>query len=333
MNFSKIFFFFFIVPALVISGCKKENKKTAKEIPSINIEIPSEQAISLGDLKIYPILGSSKSQDDNHLVFAEAIKKRGFNVRRFIDGQGIYRRASTLFFANKTNQPSLVLLGEISQSHSNTFIMQVSREIPAKKITEIGCIQLSEVYDIDEQLLLSPLFPCPPTPLRDLLHHKSDQTIQWLREALPLINFSVRQDLNTIQMDLNLFGDEDEKDEAGRIPQENIGELENFLQRFIPIGENATGCLVTYRDTIIVSYYFAQANLFKKEWPYISTSIYLNQLMGYHPTEMSNYTPFIDEKTATGHIQKLWQQELVLPQDDAHRGEWEDGVPFYLVWF
>ncbi len=338
MNYSKLFFICLIFLASLVTSCKKENKSTTKT-PNIDVKILTDKAIRKGELKIYPIINLSSAQNNDHLIFAEALKNRGFNIRRSIQGQGIYTigqlNRNTLNFANKSNVSSLLLFGDIAQASNEIFIAQESREIPAKKITEINFISINRTgYNQTEGISLKPLFPCPPTPLRNLLHNKPQLTINWLQEALPLLGFPIQNELKTHEMDLNLFEKNKIEEQSDRIPQEHLGELEDFLQRFSPIAQDnqAIGCLVTYQDTILISYIFAQANLFKKEWPYISTSIYLNQLMGYRPTEMQSFRPFVNTETSASHIQTLWKKNRVLAKDDAYRGEW-DGVPFYLVWF
>lgn len=337
MKHSNLFFLVLIFSATLLAGCKKE-KKTITKKTALDFKIRDDQAIRLGELKIYPILNQLKNQNDTLLVFAEAVKKRGFNIRKQIQGKGVFMLNSgswnTLYFANKSADSGVLLLGDIAQDANKTFIAQKSLVIPSKKITEGSFLEIyGSEYSQTNSISLSPLFPCPPAPLRHLLFKRNQLATNWIEKALPLLGFPIGQNLNS--MEINLFSeDKDDDIEIDRTPQEDIGELEDFLQRFMPIGqdEQATGCLVTYRDTILISYVFAQANLFQKEWPYLSTSIYLNQLMGYSPAEMSTYTPFINTETSATHIHQLWQQELVLPKDNAYRGEW-DQTPFYLVWF
>ncbi len=333
MNYPNLFFVL-IFSASILASCKKDNKSTAQK-PNIDFKILTDKAIRKGELKIYPIINLSSTKNNDHLIFAEAIKEPGFNIRNNIEGNGIYsfNRWNTLYFANKSDKPGLLFFGDIAQTANQTFIARESREIPAKRITDVEVVYFDGPNDNQIGLSsINPLFPCPPVPLRHLLHNKTYLTTNWLREALPLIDFPIRHELETHEMDLNLY--EVEENLSKRIHQEHLGELEDFLHLFSPIAadKQSTGCLVTYRDTILISYFFAQANLFQKEWPYISTSIYLNQLMGYNPTEMHGFTPFIDTETSEKHIQNLWLKDLVLPKDNAYRGNL-DGVPFYLVWF
>lgn len=322
--------------SLLLFGCKKDKKPKATT-PSIDFQISEAKAIELGDLKVYPIFSKTK-QKDTHLIFAEATKLRGFITRKKIEGRNTYSRWwESLYFANKTNQDAAILFGDIAKKNNYFFIFQEGVELPAKKITPVNCTQLdAEYYSEHKTSPISPLFPCPPVPLRNLLHQRNYLVDSWLQQALPLLGFGRPTKLDVSEMDLTLYRNQydDDDNDTERIPQENIGDLDIFNEHFAPIGENnaATGCLVTYRDTILISYFFAEANLFQKEWPFISTSIYLNQLVGYKPKEMSTYTPFIDIQTSRDRIQQLWHQELVLPKDNAYRGNFGD-VPFYLVWF
>ena len=338
MNPLKILLSVVLFSSFILVGCKKE-KKVNIDIQPIDFQIVKNKAIHHGELSIYPIISNTTTTDDAQLTFAEAVKTPGFNIRSTIVGYGSIPPYSTntdiVYFANKSQKNGLLLMGEIAEENNQIYISKESAEITKKRITDVEFITLERYhYTQDDLNSLTPIFPCPPTPLRDLIQNRDNRAKKWLLEALELMGYSTESEAYKIEIGDFEKKEIDEPDFSIRQPQDNLGEEEDFAQKFSPIGQNnqATGCLVTYKDTILLSYVFAQADLFQKEWSKISMSIYLNQLMGFKSTEMKNYRPFLDVKTSTDHIQKLWHKNLVLPQDHAHRGE-SNNQPFYLVWF
>jgi len=339
MNPLKILLSVVLFSSFILVGCKK-GKKENIDIQPIDFQVVKDKSIHHGELSIYPIISNATTTDDTQLTFAEAIKTPGFNIRSTIVGYGSTTpyspKTDIIYFANKSQKNGLLLMGEIAEENHQIYISKESAEIPKKRITAVEFITLGRYYYAQDDLnSLTPIFPCPPTPLRDLLQNRDDRAKEWLQEALELMDYYTESEANRIEIGGVFEKKEiDEPDFSIRQPQDNLGKEEDFAQKFSPIGQNnqATGCLVTYKDTILLSYVFAQADLFQKEWSKISMSIYLNQLMGFKSTEMKNYRPFLDVKTSTDHIQKLWHKNLVLPQDHAHRGE-SNNQPFYLVWF
>lgn len=338
MKYRRLIFATMALSCLSILGCNKE-KKTTTDINPIDIHIEKSQAIQLGALTIYPISSQTPSSENSYLIFNEILETKGFNVKKEIAGNGTisfdYTRKGKLFYANKSEQAGCALLGDISLSQqSNYYILQDAAFFPAKKIIQVDAFSINR-QGLGQNDSFRALFPCPPTPLRYLLQNQTFLATNWLKEGLPLLNYEVDEDYELNSFEFNLFDDNDDEESTNeeRIEQENLGSEDHFIDYFAPIADNhAVGCLVTYKDSIVVSYLFAQADIFKKEWFFIQRSIYLNQLMGYNTKESSQHTPFLDTQTTEQRLEQLWTQGIVLPKDKAYLGK-KENQPFYLVAF
>ncbi len=341
MNFPNRPLLFLSLFLLLFVACNKDTK-TPSDIKPMEIQIQPSQRLNWGDLHIYPITTTQTTPKAPYLIPSEALLVRGFNIKKTIDesilGFGTLQKGS-LYFANKSAKPGLILLGDLLQNTRNTIhITKEGAILPAKQITEINTHAFSFKYSetSSRQEDYSYIFPCPPIPLNYLLQDNPFKTQNWLEKALPLLNYTVNDNLDQAPFDFNFFSDNHPKDKEEleeRMPQQDIGDSEEFMSHFAAIPTNNTvGCLVTYKDKIVISYLFAQANIFQKEWPNISKSIFLNQLMGYYPKEWKQLTPFEDVETSTRHLQELWSKSSVFPQDNAYRGE-TNNQPFYLVAF
>ena len=342
MILTKYNIIFILILAITSSACKK-TKPIKKIIQPIDIQLNKNQAIQYSDLTIYPITLSNKPDDTHLLTLQELIQVKGFNPKTHIQGNGAFSNSNgpteEFFWANKTNKEGITLLGEIiHDDNENIYFLTQGDYLPAKKITHTSIAAISNYGNIHSHSTHY-LFPCPPTPLKSILDNNIWEAKEWLRQAIPKIHSTYKKDEETYPVS-SMQKIEDEEDNFNdsdyyeRDSMENLGSLLDFIQTFEPLtqNKNTAGCLVTYKDKILISYFFDNPYIFQKEWPFLIKSFYLNQLMGHSELDLQECSIFEGTDEVQDQIEKLWIKKSVTPEDNAFRGEHE-GLPYYLVLF
>lgn len=340
--------FILILLAVVSTACKKKKEDPIKDIQPIDIQSDKEQAIHYGALTIYPIRLTSDPINDISHILPEVIDKKGFNIKSDLVGNGRFSMfedvGQQIYLANKTDQEAIYLYGDLmADAHHHLAVFMTSDLIPAKKIKESNIFTFYN-FDISEtDHSKDYLFPCPTVPLKHLFSEQYWKSIRWVKKALPQLEDDytdsfAADELSTKLLEEEVVVEDEDDDDSDTFnephPMNGLESLDDFTAHFERIGlsPNYAGCLVTYKNKVLASYLFANPKLFRKEWPYLLKSIYLNQLIGFTDDEFEGLSEFDDLPTTLRHVQDLWKKKSLKPDDQAFRGE-RDGEPYYLVWF
>ncbi len=322
---------FLVALFLLILACGEQNE--VRPLPN-DFKINESNRVQLGALTIYPI--TKKSNDKTEYLTLEELKEeKGVNLKNSIpDHQPYYE---TFILANKTAKKAILPYGNLFMTSTNSYTF--SEEfclIKAKQITPIRyqtIIQGSYNKKLSQNKEQLPILMCPPAPLYYMLTGKQKQAEKWLREALPLLDFHVNEHNNTLQIDFFGNRQDDEDSDINKIPMKGLRSLVEFKKHFSRIKEvpNVCGYLIEYQGKIIQAFVLDNSTFFRKEWPSLMQSIYLNQLMGYSTVEFNNLRTFTTLQSAEAHTKKLWTKEKVFSKDKAYRGDIEE-KPFQLIW-